>query len=127
MQSFKGTQLVNAARIPCWNISFDLHLLSDLRNDNSLVSDKVLTAKAIFLTALASGDRRSAIAALSFDSVILTENEMVIGNNKDIVQKSYFVKKNRTRIKTTQNAENSGHEALPCLLCPDSGRLCWIS
>ena len=99
MQSFKRTQPVNAARIPCWNISFVLHVLSDPKNDNSLLSDKVLTAKAIFLTALASGDRRSAIAALSFDSVILTDNEMVIGYNKDFVPKSYFVKKNLTRIK----------------------------
>ena len=54
-------------------------MLSDPKNNNSLLSDKVLTAKAIFLTTLASGDKSLAIAALSFDSVILTENEMVIG------------------------------------------------
>ena len=83
MQSLKRTHPVNAARIPCWNISFVLHVLSDPKNDNSILSDKVLTAKKVFLTALASGDRRSAIAELSFDSVILTENEMVIGYKKD--------------------------------------------
>ena len=74
-------------------------MLSDPKNDNSLLSDKLLTAKAIFVTALPSGDRRLAIPALSFDSVILTENEIVIGYNKDFVPKSYFVMKNPTRIK----------------------------
>ena len=113
MQSFKRTQPVNAARIPCWNISFVLHVLSDPKNDNFLLSDKVLTAKAIFLTALTSGDRCSAIAALSFDSVILTENEMVIGNYKDFVQKSYFLKKNRTRIKPLKIPKISGTRPCP--------------
>ena len=98
-QSFKRTQPVNASRIPCWNISYVLETLGDGQFANSLLSDKMLTAKAIFLTALASGDRRSALAALSFSSMDLTENDLTIGYDPKFVPKSYFVRKNLTKIK----------------------------
>ena len=59
----------------------------------------MLSAKALFLTALASGDRRSALAALSFSSMDLTENDLTIGYDTKFVPKSYFVRKNLTKIK----------------------------
>ena len=99
MQSFKRTQPINAARIPCWNISFVLATLADTRFANSTLSDKVLTAKAIFLTALASGDRRSALAALDFNSLDLTSHNLTVNYDIKFIPKSYFVKKNITRIE----------------------------
>ena len=116
MQSFKRTQPVNAARIPCWSISFVLHVLSQPEFENSLLSDKVLTAKAIFLVALASGDRRSAIAALSYNAMKLSEDKVCIGYDKEFVPKSYFVKKNITRIQPLSIPKIPGLDANP--VCP---------
>ena len=116
MQSFKRTQPVNAARIPCWSISFVLHVLSQPEFENSLRSDKVLTAKAIFLVALASGDRRSAIAALSYNAMKLSEDKVCIGYDKEFVPKSYFVKKNITRIQPLSIPKIPGLDANP--VCP---------
>ena len=116
MKSFKRTQPINASRIPCWSISFVLHVLSQPQYENALLSDKILTAKTIFLIALASGDRRSAIAALSFKSMDLSTDKVCIGYDTNFVPKSYFVKKNLTRIKPLTIPKIPGLDANP--VCP---------
>ena len=64
MKSFKGTQPIPSRRIPVWDISLVLRVLNSEVAENEKLSLRLLTAKTVFLVALASGDRCSALAAL---------------------------------------------------------------
>ena len=98
MQSFKRTQPVAAKRIPNWDIGFVLNTLNSDAFDNSKLSLKMLTAKTIFLTALATGERRGAIAALNKDPVLVDEDGITIKFDPSFIPKAYFVRKNASRI-----------------------------
>ena len=98
MKSFKRTQPVPAKRIPTWDISLVLSVLCDQDLSNESLSLHLLTAKTIFLLALASGERRHAIAAFQNNPTFDAEG-MVIHFAREYVPKSYYVRKNTTTIK----------------------------
>ena len=68
-----------------------LSVLLEEKAKNENLSLHLLTAKAVFLIALASAERRSAIAALKFPPVFY-ESEMVVKFDESFIPKSYFVK-----------------------------------
>ena len=72
-----------------------------------------LQLKLFFLLALASGDRRSAIAALSFNSMDFSTDKVCNGYDTNFVPKSYFVKKNLTRIQPLTIPKIQGLDANP--------------
>ena len=75
-----------------------LHGLSQPEFDISFLSGRIFTAKTIFLPALASTGRLSAMAALSFKEMNLSADKVYIGYDIYFVPNSYFVKKNITCI-----------------------------
>ena len=97
MQSFKRTQPTAAKRIPEWDIGLVLSVLNEKGNHNEKLSLEVLTSKVVFLLALASGDRVGALAALRFPPKFVDE-EMTVCYDSEFVPKSYFVRKNVSRV-----------------------------
>ena len=93
MQSFRRTQPLPRQRVPLWDINLVLSVLCDPQCADDRLSEDILTAKTVFLLALASGDRRSALSALQhpprFD-----ESFMFLSYCADFVPKSFFVRKN---------------------------------
>ena len=59
MQSFKRTQPVASGRIPELDITLVLKALNTTNNEE--IDIKLLTAKTVFLVALASGDQKGAL------------------------------------------------------------------
>ena len=98
MQSFKRTQPVAAKRIPSWDIGFVLNTLNSEQFNNREIDLKTLTAKTIFLTALATGERRGAVAAIHKDANLTGEDGIVLKFDPSFVPKSYYMKKNVSRI-----------------------------
>ena len=97
MKSFKRTQPISARRVPEWDVSLVLSVLLEEKAKNENLSLHLLTAKAVFLIALASAERRSAIAALKFPPLFY-ESEMVVKFDESYIPKSYFVRRNLARI-----------------------------
>ena len=97
MKSFKRSQPVSAMRIPAWDFSVVLNYLLSVNNNSCDL--KTLTMKTVFLLALASGDRKSALAALSRSKIRVLADMIVVPHVDRYVPKSYFVKKNTTKIR----------------------------
>ena len=74
----------------------------------------MLTSKVVFLLALASGDRVGALAALRFPPKFADE-EMIVGYDSKFVPKSYFVRKNVSRVSPLR---------VPYLNKPDHMQVC---
>ena len=66
MQSFKRTQPRSSSRVPQWDINLVLSVLCEDRFADDHLSLDILTAKTVFLLALAARERRSALAALAY-------------------------------------------------------------
>ena len=98
MKSFKRTQPAPSRRIPAWDVSLVLRVLNSEVAQNDSLSIHELTAKTVFLVALASGDRCSALAALK-SPVVLSDEGLKVEFDEKFVPKSYFLKKNQSRIK----------------------------
>ena len=98
MKSFKRTQPVPSRRIPVWDISLVLQVLSSEVAHNEQLSLRLLTAKTVFLVALASGDRCSAIAALKSPPIECGDT-VLVNFHDEFVPKSYFLKRKLSRIK----------------------------
>ena len=113
MRSFKRSQPVFSKRVPSWDFSVVLNFLGSI--DNLLCDLKTITFKCIFLIALASGDRRSALAALSRSKIRILQDTVVIPYNEDFIPKSFFVKRNTTRVRELR---------LPFVRCPSSAGAC---
>ena len=97
MQSFKRSQPLPSKRLPNWDFSVVFqHLLSV---DSSVCDLKTLTYKTVFLITLASGDRRSAVSALSRSRVRETEDAIILPYNDSFVPKSFFMRRNTTKIR----------------------------
>ena len=84
-------------RIPAWDFSVVLNYL--LKVNNNSCDLKTLTMKTVFLLALASGDRKSALAALSRSKIRILADMIVVPYVDRYVPKSYFVKRNTTKIR----------------------------
>ena len=113
MKSFKRSQPVFSKRVPSWDFSVVLNYLGSV--NNMLCDLKILTFKCIFLLALASGDRRSALAALSRSKIRVSSDAVVIPYNENFIPKSYFIKRNTTRIRELR---------LPFVRCQSSVGAC---
>ena len=116
MQSFKRTQPAPAKRIPTWDISLVLSVLCDADLANESLSLHILTAKTIFLLALASGERRHALASLQNNPSFDAEG-MVLQFAREYIPKSYFVRKNITSIKPLRIpyvSDDSYAQVCPC-------------
>ena len=98
MQSFKRSQPITSLRIPQWDFSFVLDLLCRPDFADATLSLPVLTAKTVFLLALASGERRHAIAALQFPPTY-SDGCVTLSFNQSFVPKSYFLRHNLSRIR----------------------------
>ena len=98
MKSFKRTQPAPSRRIPAWDVSLVLRVLNSDAAQNEPLSLHNLTAKAVFLVALASGDRCCALAALKSPAEMSDEG-MTLTFDENYVPKSYFLKRNQSRIK----------------------------
>ena len=97
MKSFRRTQPVSAMRIPEWDLTLVLDtLLSPAGCDDDLPL-QTLTAKTVFLLALASGERRHALAALASPPCFRAES-VTLSFLQEYVPKSYFLRTNLTRI-----------------------------
>ena len=70
-----------------------LSVLCEDRFADDRLSLDILTAKTVFLLAFASGERRSALAALAYPPQF-DESHMSIHHHSDFIPKSYFVRKN---------------------------------
>ena len=97
MRSFKRTQPVPSRRIPQWDIGLVLEVLGSSAATEDVLDLRLLTAKTVFLVALASGDRSCALAALRFPPRE-SPSELTIEFLEKFVPKSYFVRKNMSRI-----------------------------
>jgi hypothetical protein len=97
MKSFKRTQPAPRQKIPQWDIDCVFEVLMDPAHANEKLDALTLTCKTVFLLALASGDRRQALAALmyppKFESCGVT-----INYNPKFVPKSYYMRKNVAKI-----------------------------
>ena len=116
MKSFKRTQPAPAKRIPTWDISLVLSVLCDADLANESLSLHILTAKTIFLLALASGERRHALASLQNNPSFDAEG-MVLQFAREYIPKSYFVRKNITSIKPLRIpyvSDDSYAQVCPC-------------
>ena len=116
MKSFKRTQPVPRRRIPVWDISLVLRVLNSPQAVNESLSLRLLTAKVVFLVALASGDRCSAVAALKVPPRE-TDEGIQVEFHDDFVPKSYFLKKNLSRIKPLslpRVTDESLQQVCPC-------------
>ena len=66
IQSFKRTQPLPSSRIPSWDVNLVLSIFCDFQCSDDNLSLHLLTEKTVFLLALASGERRSALAACAY-------------------------------------------------------------
>ena len=116
MQSFKRTQPRPSNRVPQWDINLVLSVLCEGQFADDRLSLDILTAKTVFLLALASGERRSALAALAYPPQF-DESHMSIRYHRDFIPKSYFVRKNVTSlapIRIPFVSEDSCVQVCPC-------------
>ena len=97
MRSFKRTQPIPAKRVPVWDISLVLESLCTTAFSDDSLDLHLLTAKAIFLVALASADRCHALAALKWPPVF-EESCVTLDFVDDFIPKSFFLKKNLSRV-----------------------------
>ena len=116
MQSFKRTQPRPSSRVPQWDINLVLSVLCEDRFADDHLSLDILTAKTVFLLALASGERRGALAALAYPPQF-DESHMSISYLRDFIPKSYFVRKNVTSLSPIRIpfvSEDSCVQVCPC-------------
>ena len=66
MRSFKRTQPVPSRRIPQWDIGLVLEVLGSSAATEDVLDLRLLTAKTVFLVALASGDRFLCVGSSAF-------------------------------------------------------------
>ena len=97
MRSFRRTQPIPCRRIPEWDVGLVLEVLCSQEANDEGFDLRLFTAKVVFLIALASGDRSCAIAALRFPPRF-SSTELTIDFITGFVPKSYFVKRNLSRI-----------------------------
>jgi hypothetical protein len=89
---------VTCRRIPVWDVCLVLRVLTSAHTQELDENEFLYTACVVFLVALASGDRCSALAALKFPPISSSDSVIVEFEDK-FVPKSYFLRKNLTRIK----------------------------
>ena len=97
MQSFRRTQPSPSCRIPQWDIHLVLSVLCENRFANDRLSLEILTARTVFLLAVASGEHLGALAAPAYPPQV-DESHLSISYHRDFIQKSYFVYRNVTSL-----------------------------
>ena len=116
MQSFKRTQPLPSMRIPSWDVNLVLSIFCDPQYSDDKLSLHLLTAKTVFLLALASGERRSALAACAYPPTF-DQDGMTVTFSRAFVPKSYFVRKNVTAVsplKIPFVSDDASFQVCPC-------------
>ena len=106
MQSFKRTQPLPSMRFPSLDVNLVLSIFCDPQYSDDNLSLHMLTTKTVFLLALASGERRSALAACAYPPTF-DQDGMIVNFCRAFVPKSYFVRKNVT-------ADDASFQVCPC-------------
>ena len=106
------------SRTPKWDISVVLRALLHSENSDEQLTRHILTAKTAFLLALATGERRSGLHALSHEASLVLEcpPRLVLSYVEGFVPKAWFLKSKTATLKPV---------SLPCVddaaveaLCP---------
>ena len=116
MQSFKRLKPRLSCRVPDLDFNLVLSVLCEDRFADDRLSLNILTAKSVFLLALASWERRSALAALAYPQRF-DELHMSISYHRDFIPKNYFVRKNVTSLSPIRIpfvSEDSCVQVCPC-------------
>ena len=107
-----------AKRVPNWDVSIVLRALLQPNLADEHLSRHLLTAKTTFLLALATGERRSGLHALSHDVLFEDTSPTVMHLHfvADYVPKSWYIRKNKVGVEPIR---------IPCIgekpyepLCP---------
>lgn len=95
IRSFKRDRPPNFRRTPPWDLGLVLQQL--LQVDERELDWHLLTAKTIFLVALASGERRHALAALQNDIVVMAFKPLTLRIQFDplFIPKTYYTTRNQ--------------------------------
>ena len=112
-QAFKASVFLSRPRLGFYLV---LSVLCEDRFADDRLSLNILTAKSVFLLALASWERRSALAALAYPPRF-DELHMSISYHRDFILKSYFVRKNVTSLSPIRIpfvSEDSCVQVCPC-------------
>ena len=104
-------------RVPQWDVSVVLTSLLKPANRNENLSRHLLTAKTTFLLALATGERRSGIHALSANVQLSDDQPPALHLTfvRDFVPKAWFLRQNKVRLEPL---------VLPCVDDPASEAIC---
>ena len=116
MQSFKRTQPLPSTRIPSWDVNLVLSVFCEPQYSDDNLSLHLLTAKTVFLLALASGERRSALAACAYPPTF-DQDGMIVNFCRAFVPKCYFVRKNFTAVsplKIPFVSDDASFQVCPC-------------
>ena len=90
-----------AKRVPTWDVSIVLRTLLKPELADEHLSRHLITAKTTFLLALATGERRSGLHALSHEVLLedATPTVMHLQFARDYVPKSWYIRKNKVGIE----------------------------
>ena len=104
-------------RVPQWDVSIVLTSLLKPENRNDNLSRHLLTAKTTFLLALATGERRSGLHALSANVQLSDDKPPTLHLTfvRDFVPKAWFLRQNKVRLEPL---------VLPCVDDPESEAIC---
>ena len=100
VKSIERANPPGGSRVPTWDVGIVLRALLAPENSDEQLSQHLVTAKVTFLLALATGERRSGVHALSSDAqVSLTiPPTLVLHFVQGFVPKAWFLKKNKVTL-----------------------------
>ena len=97
VKSIERSKPPTAKRVPSWDVSIVLRALLQPEITDENLSRHLVTAKTAFLLALATGERRSGLHALSHEVLLEDANPTVmhLQFTHDYVPKSWYIRKNK--------------------------------
>ena len=100
MKSIERASPPTGARIPTWDVSIVLRALLAAENSDEQLSRHLLTAKVTFLLALATGERRAGIHALSHEANVNMKipPTLILKYVRGFVPKAWFLRRNRATL-----------------------------
>ena len=97
VKSIERTATPTKQKIPQWDVSIVLRALLASDNSDEQLSRHIFTAKVTFLLALATGERRAGLHALSHEASVSMSvpPTLVLQHVAGFVPKAWFLRKNR--------------------------------
>ena len=101
MKSIERASPPVRSRVPTWDVSIVLKALLAAENPDEQLTRHLLTAKVTFLLALATGERRSGLHALSHEASVDMDvpPSLVLRHVQGFVPKAWFLRKNRATLE----------------------------